>query len=291
LRDSSERSLREVANKTVPWKVGKSKVVERSTRIHRARKVNAKWLAGDRSPPILATIHDWPTAIEAVPVKLWLDFWPEVRVEAVNEANLAAGPTPRNPLKRLYHWVLHWAETPYGTPALAIIAFAESSFFPIPPDVLQIALSVSKPRRSFYYAAVSALASVLGGIAGWYIGRALWAGVDDFFFNYVPGFSHANFDGVGSLYHENAFLAILAAAFTPIPYKVFTIAAGVWQVPLQTLVMASIVGRSGRFFLVATAMYFFGEPAKAFVERHFEWMTLALFALIVVGFMAIRWML
>jgi membrane protein YqaA with SNARE-associated domain len=210
-------------------------------------------------------------------------------VEAVNEGNPAASPSRRNPLKRLYHWVLRWAETPYGTPALALVSFAESSFFPIPPDVLQIALSASKPRRSFYYAAVSALASVLGGIAGWYIGRGLWLSVDDFFFNYVPGFTHENFNYVGDLYHKNAFLAILAAAFTPIPYKVFTIAAGVWEVSFQTLVIASIVGRSGRFFLVATAMYFFGEPAKAFIERHFEWMTFVLFAMIVLGFMAIRW--
>ncbi|HET6884048.1 MAG TPA: hypothetical protein VFI31_28095 [Pirellulales bacterium] len=209
------------------------------------------------------------------------------------EAEMPAARLRFNPLKRLYHWVLHWADTPYGTPALALLAFAESSFFPIPPDVLQIALSVSKPRRSFYYAAVSAVASVLGGIAGWYIGRALWLSVDDFFFNYVPGFSHANFSKVETLYGENAFLAILAAAFTPIPYKVFTIAAGVCHrtVSLQTLVLASILGRSGRFFLVATAMYFFGEPAKAMLERHFEWITLALFGLLVAGFLAIRLLL
>jgi membrane protein YqaA with SNARE-associated domain len=211
----------------------------------------------------------------------------------MSETLPAEAPATRgraNPLKRLYRWVLHWAETPYGTPALALLSFAESSFFPIPPDVLQIALSVSKPRRSFYYAAVSAVASVVGGVAGWYIGRALWLSVDDFFFSYVPGFSHANFNRVETLYGENAFLAILAAAFTPIPYKVFTIAAGVFHrtVPLQTLILASLVGRSARFFLVATVMYFFGESAKAVLERHFEWMTLALFALLTAGFLAIR---
>lgn len=194
------------------------------------------------------------------------------------------------PLKRLYHWVLHWADTPFGTPALAALSFAESSFFPIPPDVLQIALSVSRPRRSFYYAAVSAVASVLGGVAGWYIGRFLWSGVDDFFFNHVPGFSHENFTYVERVYGENAFLAILAAAFTPIPYKVFTIAAGVCHrtVSLETLIVASILGRSGRFFLVATALFFFGARAQALLERHFEWLTLALFAMLVAGFVAIR---
>ncbi|HVX13667.1 MAG TPA: hypothetical protein VHC22_20965 [Pirellulales bacterium] len=211
----------------------------------------------------------------------------------MSEAGMQVAPARLGPLKRLYHWVLHWAETPYGTPALALLSFAESSFFPIPPDVLQIALSVSKPRRAFFYAGVSAVASVLGGIAGWYIGRALWLSVDDFFFNYVPGFTHANFAEVEDLYGKNAFLAILAAAFTPIPYKVFTIGAGVFHrsVSLQTLILASILGRSARFFLVATAMFFFGEPAKVMLERHFEWLTLALFGLVFLGFLALKMLL
>lgn len=209
-------------------------------------------------------------------------------------ANAAAAPVARrpNPLKRLYLWVLGWADTPYGTPALALISLAESSFFPIPPDVLQIALSVSKPRRSYYYATVSAIASVLGGMIGWYIGKTLWTSIDDFFFEFVPGFSHENFEYVSKLYGENAFLAILAAAFTPIPYKVFTIAAGVCHatVPLKTLILASVIGRSGRFFLVATCLYFFGPRAKTILEKHFEWITLALFAMLVLGFLAIRFL-
>lgn len=210
--------------------------------------------------------------------------------EIVEETQTHDVPVPRrgNLLRRLYHWVLGWADTPYGTPALAVLAFAESSFFPIPPDVLQIALSVGRPRRAFYYAAVSAAASVLGGIAGWYIGYGLWWSVSEFFFTYVPGFSHENFDRVRQLYSDNAFWAIFAAAFTPIPYKVFTIGAGVFNVSLQTLIAASVLGRSGRFFIVATAIFFFGARAKAVLERHFEWMTLLLCALIVAGFLAIR---
>jgi membrane protein YqaA with SNARE-associated domain len=215
---------------------------------------------------------------------------PGIDMQGAKQDTLPPVPARPNFLKRLYHWVLHWAETPYGTPALALLSFAESSFFPIPPDVLQIALSVSKPRRAFYYAAVSAVASVLGGIAGWYIGHALWQTVGHLFFSYVPGFTHENFERVARLYGENAFLAILAAAFTPIPYKVFTIAAGVFshEVSLQTLIIASALGRSGRFFLVATAMFFFGARAKAILERHFEWLTLALFALVLAGFLAVR---
>jgi membrane protein YqaA with SNARE-associated domain len=194
-------------------------------------------------------------------------------------------------LKRLYNWVLHWAETPYGTPALFVISFAESSFFPIPPDVLQIALSISKPRRSFYYASVSAVASVLGGILGWVIGIALWAVLRDFFFRYVPGFSHENFEHVSKLYHDNAFLAIFTAAFTPIPYKVFTIAAGVFEVSLGVLIAASVLGRSGRFFFVGTCIFFFGPGVKSLIEKYFELATILLLALGVAGFLAIKFLI
>lgn len=205
----------------------------------------------------------------------------------------AASPTApsRNPIRRLYHWVLHWAETPYGTPALFVISFIESSFFPIPPDVLQVALSVARPKRAFYYAAVSALASVLGGIAGWAIGYALWSVVEDFFFNYVPGFSRENFAFVQAKYEENAFLAILAAAFTPIPFKVFTIAAGAFHIGLPTLIAASALGRSGRFFAVAACIYCFGPKVKHLLEKYFEIASLAFFVLLVAGFLLVKYAL
>jgi membrane protein YqaA with SNARE-associated domain len=200
----------------------------------------------------------------------------------------AAAARP-NAFKRLYQWVLHWAETPYGTPALAGISFAESSFFPIPPDVLQIALSVGRPKRSFFYAAVSAAASVLGGIVGWAIGTFLWHAVDDVMFA-IPGFTHEAFDHVQHLYVGNAFLAIVTAAFTPIPFKVFTIASGVFGVPLPLLVVASALGRSGRFFLVAGTIYVFGPAVRSFLDRYLEWVTLGLFVLLIAGFYAARYL-
>lgn len=195
-----------------------------------------------------------------------------------------------NPIKRLYNWVLSWADTPYGTPALFLLSLAESSFFPIPPDVLQIALSVAKPRRSFFYAAVSAVASVLGGILGWFIGSMLWETLQGFFFEYVPGFTPENFAKVKAGYDEHAFLAIFTAAFTPIPYKVFTIASGVFEVALGTLVLASILGRGLRFFLVAAAIYFFGPKVKGLLEKYFELITFALLALLVGGFVAVKYL-
>jgi membrane protein YqaA with SNARE-associated domain len=196
-------------------------------------------------------------------------------------------------LKSLYRWVLHWADTPYGTPALFLLAFTESSFFPIPPDVLQIALSISKPRRSFYYATVSGVGSVLGALFGWFIGFALWSALGGFFTSYVPGCSPENIEYVGSLYRDNAFLAIFGAAFSPIPYKVFTISAGIFfeYVPLWVLIVASMLGRFSRFFAVAVCVYFFGPSVKTFLDKYFGLATLIFFILLVGGFVLIKWLL
>jgi len=196
----------------------------------------------------------------------------------------------RNPLHRLYRWVMSWADTPYGTPALFILAFAESSFFPIPPDVLQVALSISKPRWSFYYATVSGIGSVLGGVVGWLIGYAFWAAVGPWFMAYVPGCTPENIHYVGTLYRDNAFVAILGAAFTPIPYKVFTISAGIFYVPLSVLLIASAIGRFGRFMAVGACIYIFGPGVKAVLDRYLEVITVALFVLLVLGFALIKWL-
>lgn len=195
-------------------------------------------------------------------------------------------------VKSLYLWVLHWAETPYGTPALFVLSFAESSFFPIPPDVLQIALSVSKPRRAFYYAAVSVVASVLGAILGWYIGYALWASVGGFVMTHFgwAGFTQHNFDRVQDLYAAYGFMAITVAAFTPLPYKVFTIAAGVFGIGLPVLLVASVLGRSARFFAVAACIYVFGPAVKDLIEKYFGLATTLFVVLLVGGFVLIKWL-
>lgn len=207
-------------------------------------------------------------------------------------ASVPADPSPARlgPLRRLYLWVLSWADSPHGTTALAGISFAESSFFPIPPDVLQIALSVAKPQRAFAYAAVSTVASVAGGMLGWAIGWGVWEAVSPFFFDWIPGFTEDHFAYVEKQYQDNAAIAIFAAAFTPIPYKVFTIAAGACSVPLATLLLASAAGRGLRFFLVAIVMRVFGEQAKRLLNRNLELVTLVLGGLIVAGFLAIRWL-
>jgi membrane protein YqaA with SNARE-associated domain len=193
-------------------------------------------------------------------------------------------------LRSLTKWVVSWADSPFGTWALVVVSFADSSVFPVPPDFLQIALSTARPRRSYHYAFVSAVASVLGGVAGWYIGFALWSMVGEWFFAYVPGFTPTAFERVSRLYGDNAFLALLAASFTPLPYKLFTVSAGVFSdvVPLHTLLLASILGRSSRFFLVATAVMFAGPRIKVAFERHVALMSLVSAGLVISGFVAVH---
>ncbi|MCR6656359.1 MAG: DedA family protein [Opitutus sp.] len=205
-------------------------------------------------------------------------------------------PTPvvaqkPNLLKRLYAWVLHWADTRYGVPALFVIAFLESSIFPIPPDVLLIALCMGAQKRSLTFAAWCSLASVLGGVLGYGIGY-LAEPVGRWIIFDLLHYGSA-WDQVARLYGENAFLSILTAAFTPIPYKVFTIAAGVFheQVSLGTLVAASAIGRSGRFFLVAITIYFVGPPVKRLLDKYLELFTVVFMVLLIGSFVLIKYAL
>jgi membrane protein YqaA with SNARE-associated domain len=192
-------------------------------------------------------------------------------------------------IRRLYDWVLHWAETPYGTPALVVLAFTESSFFPVPPDVLLIALCLGAPPRSLSFALVCSVASVVGGVFGYLIGWVVWAEVSGFFFAYV--FSPEIFARVGEMYQENAFWAIFTAALTPIPYKVFTIAAGVFEIDFREFLIASITGRSGRFFAVAGLIRLFGPPIRVFIDRYFNLLSVVFVVLLAGGFLIVRWLL
>ena len=194
-----------------------------------------------------------------------------------------------NIMRRLYDWTVSWADKPQGTQVLAVLSFAESSFFPIPPDVLLIPLVFGAPKRWWKIALVCTIASVLGGIFGWYLGKFFWQSTQDFFFTYI--FSKEAFEAVENMYGEYAFLAILGAAFTPIPYKVFTIAAGVCNISLPVLIAASIVGRGGRFFLVAIIIYFVGPKAKPWIEKYFNTLATAFFILLVLGFVIIKYLL
>ncbi|MFZ5953051.1 MAG: YqaA family protein [Candidatus Rifleibacteriota bacterium] len=177
-------------------------------------------------------------------------------------------------IKKLYNWVLSWAETPYAIPALFLLAFAESSFFPIPPDVLLIAMALARPESSLWYSTICTAGSVSGALGGYIIGYAFWQAVGTYFFLYVPGFTEELFNKVCQSYEENSVFIIFTAAFTPIPYKVFTITAGVSKISLLPFVVASIVGRGARFYLLGILFRKFGQQAREFIEKYFNLLTL-----------------
>lgn len=189
-------------------------------------------------------------------------------------------------LRRLKDWVEGFAEKPRAELALFLIAFVESSFFPIPPDVLLIAMAVIVPRRAFRYALICSVGSVLGGLLGYAIGWGLFESVGEPILRFYGAMGH--YDTVRQLYADNAFWAIFGAAFTPIPYKVFTIAAGAFDIPLATLLSASLIGRSARFFLVAALFFFFGAPIKRLIDKYFELLTILFLVLLIGGFVVIR---
>jgi len=194
--------------------------------------------------------------------------------------------------------VLHWAETPYGPTALFLLAFAESSFFPIPPDVLLIALILGSSRKAFRFALICSIASIIGGIFGYFIGYKLWwsspgvySGVANTFFKYVPGFTPEIFDRVMDSFGKYGFLYVFTAGFTPIPYKIFTIASGVFRMKFPLFILASAISRSARFFLVSALLWKFGPPIKKFIDKYFNLLSLLFVILLVLGFVVVRYLL
>lgn len=193
-----------------------------------------------------------------------------------------------NLLFALKKWVENFADKPYASLALFLIAFMESSFFPIPPDVLLIAIALLKPSFSFRYAFVCSVGSVLGGMFGYLLGFQFYELIG----KKIIEFYHLQdeYIAVKSMYDKNAFIAIAIAGFTPIPYKVFTIAAGAFQINFHTLVIASALSRSARFFLVAGLIYFFGPKIKTFIDKYFDWLTIIFVVLLVLGFVLIKYL-
>ncbi len=193
-------------------------------------------------------------------------------------------------LRRLYDWVLSWAHKKHSSTALFALAFAESSFFPIPPDILQIALSVSKPKKSFFYALISSAGSVLGGIFGYFIGLKLWGLLKDFFFTYIPGFTPEIFNILQAKYELYNFWIVFTAGFTPIPYKLITISAGLFGISFLMFIIASTLSRSARFFMVAFLIYFFGPKIKEFIDKYFNLLSIIFIVLLVGGFIAVKYL-
>jgi membrane protein YqaA with SNARE-associated domain len=210
------------------------------------------------------------------------DQFPAVSAETAKPA------VPRWHLhRRMYDWVLHWADTPHGAIALFCLAFAESSFFPVPPDVLLIALVLGSRGRWLRFAVICTLASAIGGMAGYAIGIAFM----DTIGARIIAFYHAEsyYEQVMQWYQRYDYWIVFIAALTPIPYKVFTIASGAFHMNLLGFLLVSVVGRGARFFAVAALLYFFGPPMKRFIDRYFNLLCVLFVILLVSGFAAIKY--
>ncbi|MDI6786550.1 MAG: YqaA family protein [bacterium] len=182
----------------------------------------------------------------------------------------------------LYKWTEHWAHTSYGPWALFGLAFAESSFFPIPPDVLLIALAIINPENSLWYATICTAGSILGGMFGYFIGIKGGRPVLERFV------SAEKIKLVHNYFEKYEAWAITIAGFTPIPYKIFTISAGVFYINFKIFVLASILGRAGRFFIVGTLIMFFGAQIKELIKNYFDIISIVFVVLLILGFYAMK---
>lgn len=191
-----------------------------------------------------------------------------------------------NIVRRTYDWVLHWASTPWGAIALFILAFAESSFFPIPPDVLLIALCLGAPTKSFKYALICTIGSVLGAMGGYAIGHLAWAGVESWFIPTI--FSMDAFNNAQDLYEKYNFWVVFTAGFTPIPFKLITITAGVCSINFWVFILASIVSRAARFFLISWLIWKFGPTIKTFIDKYFNLLAIVFTILLIGSFAVIK---
>jgi membrane protein YqaA with SNARE-associated domain len=207
-------------------------------------------------------------------------------VETPASDALTRARATRNPIRKLYFWTIHWAATRHALPALAGLAFAESSFFPVPPDVLLIAMTFAAPRRWVRYAFWCSVGSIVGGVVGYAIGWGLWDTVGKAIVDFYHG--QALMAKIHDWYEQFGFFGVLAAAVTPIPYKVFTIASGWFKFHFGLFLLASAIGRPFRFFLVAGLIGRYGERVRPFLETRLEWALMALVVLAVLGFAAIK---
>ncbi len=193
-----------------------------------------------------------------------------------------------NFLKRTYNWTLEKAQHKNAKWYLSLISFAESSFFPIPPDILLIPMALASKAKSLFYAFICTLFSVLGGILGYAIGY--------FFFNsvgiYIVEFYHLenSFRVFEDYYKEFGILIVLGAGITPFPYKFITIASGVFGLNIFLFIIVSIIGRGLRFYLIAILLYFFGEKIKLIIDKYFNILTIVFFILLVGSVFIIRFL-
>lgn len=182
----------------------------------------------------------------------------------------------------LGHWMLAWADTPWGALALFVLSFWESSFFPLPPDGLMIGLMVGNMPFTFGFAAIATLGSLCGAMLGYWIGLRGGRPV----LNRL--FAPDRILFVERQFQRRDVWAVCIAAFTPVPYKIFAIGAGAFRLNFKRFMLASLIGRAGRFFLVGVLITAFGHQIEAVIDQYFDWVALAFVVLLIVGFIALR---
>lgn len=191
-------------------------------------------------------------------------------------------------MKKLYDWMMRMAAGPRAPAALAAVSFAESSFFPIPPDVMLVPMVLADRTKAWRFATLATIASVIGGLAGYAIGYFLFQTIGK---SILAFYGHTgSLDQVFAWFKEWGVWILIAKGWTPFPYKVLTILSGAAQMSLGPFFIASIVARSMRFYLVAGLLYFYGEPIRAFIEKRLSLVTTVFIVLLVGGFVAIKYL-
>ncbi|MBW6417204.1 YqaA family protein [Celeribacter sp. PS-C1] len=191
-------------------------------------------------------------------------------------------------IRRLYNWTMSLAESPHALWALALVAFVESSVFPIPPDILMIPLIVARPREAFKIAGIATVASVLGGMLGYWIGSSAFETLGRPVLEFYG--KDAYFDDFAVKYNEYGAWAVLIAGVTPFPYKVITILSGTTGLSLPVFIIASITARALRFFVVAALLWKFGDPIRDFIERRLGLVFTLLIVIFLGGFYAVKYL-
>ncbi len=195
--------------------------------------------------------------------------------------------------RRVYDWTLAWAYRPSAAWALFVLSFAESSFFPVPPDVLLMPLVLGNRKKWLRYATICSAASVVGGVAGYLIGIGLWNAISPYAFQWFAwaGLNQDNFDKAYRWYENWNFGVVFLAGFTPLPFKVITITAGVFKINFLIFLVAATISRSARFFLVAGLCRKFGPRITPFIDKYFNWLALLFAALLIGGFVVFKYVL
>lgn len=194
----------------------------------------------------------------------------------------------RRKIRAMYNWVVSWAEKPSAEKALGGISFAESSFFLIPPDPLIIAMVTARPKKWFRIGSIATVASVLGGIAGYFIGMFLFVTVGQWIISTYG--LQAQFESATEMFIEFALISVVIGGFTPIPYKLVAIAAGAAPISLPIFILGSIISRGGRFYLVAFLMSILGKRYKDKIEKYIDGLGFLFILLVIAGVVAIKYL-